>query len=119
MENDGISLSDGTASPVPSAQGTPGQPESAIVALSDAIADRLSDEDATTCNPGLTLPVEPRDCGETDVQGRLVNLSEDAVSCDEGAASGGGRYVHLAASEDLLGGATPLAAAMEAALSRR
>jgi hypothetical protein len=108
FEGDGMTISDGTTAAV--------GPTSAVALMAATFASRLPDEDATACNPDLALPYEERECGEANLQGRLLNLPEGATTCNEAPDAGAGRYVHIAAAVELLGADTPLVAPIEAAL---
>ncbi|GEM_PF-2238643 len=112
MADDGISLSDGTTSGVPAA--TRPQDEPAVRVFAEALA--AVDDDVTTCNPGTALPVQERACGEQNQQGRLLNGPDADLACADAPEAGGGRYVHIAASPELLGPDTVLVDVFDAAL---
>ncbi len=104
LDDDGMAVSDGTRATVPAASTE--SPANAVRAFAERLA--AVDEDITTCNPGLALPVEDRACGEQNQQGRLINQPEASLSCVDPPDAGAGRYVHLAAAPELLGPDTVL-----------
>lgn len=84
MVRDGISLSNGTSSPVAA--------DSPVAKLASAlVSEGISD--VTACNEGAGVPRELHLCGGTNVQGRYVNESPDA--CTEGAPAATDRFIHM------------------------
>ena len=104
LDDDGIALSDGTSAPLPTVPD--GDGSEAVRLFADSLA--ALDEDVTACNAGLVLPHEERACGEDDQQGRALNSPGVDIACIDAPEGGSGRYVHIAASSELLGPDTVL-----------
>ena len=84
MARDGVSLSNGTSSPVAA--------DSPVARLAAGlVAEGV--EDVTACNDGAGVPRELHLCGGTNVQGRYVNGSPEA--CTERAPAATDRFIHI------------------------
>jgi len=106
MEEDGISLSDGTLEPLDAA--TP------VALLHDALVAAFPAETVTSCNAFDGAVVELRYCGEYNAQGRLANGSTWPCELDPPGSSG--QFVHLEQSLAVRAEADLVLQAFEAAL---
>ena len=86
MEEEGISLSNGTS-------GTTSDPQSAEALLGPALMAAFPGEDITSCNSWPGAVVESVRCGSTNVQGRYTNGS--AAPCEVPVLKASGRFLHL------------------------
>ena len=85
MDDDGISLSDGTT--LASAGALP------VAMFGVALMSEFSEELVTSCNNWPGAQVDERACGTYNIQGRLVNGSPDP--CAQEAANSTGQFLHL------------------------
>ncbi len=105
MDDDGVSVSDGTTDPVDA-----DAPVSRVAAA--LVAADITE--VTACNAGAGVPVNERSCGTANVQGRQLNGSPDA--CTTSASSSSKRFVHLEQSPDVRARAPDVVAALATAL---
>jgi hypothetical protein len=91
MAGDGVSISNGTFDDVAA--------NSEVAVVAALLATEFPGEYVSTCNAYDGATVEARQCGTANVQGRYVNGSSGPC---EGAQSGGGRFIHLEQSRDIL-----------------
>jgi hypothetical protein len=85
MGADGVSLSDGTLSPL--------RAEDALAHVLQGFLRVFPEEHVTACNPQPWAPVDPRLCGTTNAQGRYLNGATDA--CSLASEVSAGRFIHL------------------------
>ena len=85
MDDDGISLSDGTT--LASAGALP------VAQFGLALMNEFSEELVTSCNNWPGAQVEERVCGAYNIQGRLVNGAPDP--CYQEAVNSTGQFLHL------------------------
>jgi len=109
MEEEGISLSDGTLESLDS--------DSPVARLYAALATVFPEEPLTSCNEFDGAVVELRYCGEFNAQGRLTNGS--AWPCELDPPGSSDRFVHLEQSLAVRAETDRVREAFEAALGLR
>jgi len=109
MDDEGVSVSNGTAGPA--------APGSAAEQVGLALMDALANEPITSCNEFPGAFVEDRACGLDSVQARHLNGAEEACSAEPVQTSG--RYVQLSQSAAVQERGLTVADAIVSALGTR
>jgi hypothetical protein len=109
MDDDGVSVSNGTTGPA--------APGSAAEQVGLALMDALADEPVTSCNEFPGAFVEDRACGMDSVQAHHLNGAEEACSSEPLESTG--RYVQLSQSAAVQVRGLTIADAIASALGTR